>query len=85
MPCHVFHCTCGRFTADSTPMLCPVCSRGYAGRASLEIHVYAQHPGLTTRERSVLIRGAVYPLGGTSNAWEAEVRSPPMVDSGAEA
>jgi hypothetical protein len=59
MPCHVLSCNCGRFTGDSQSFLCPVCSREYATRASLEIHLYGQHPGLTARERSLLLQGAI--------------------------
>jgi hypothetical protein len=66
-------------------MLCPVCSRAYAGRASLEIHMYAQHPGLTTRERSVLLRSVVYPLGGTTNSWDEAILSTPSTEPSAEA
>jgi hypothetical protein len=69
MPCHVVKCDCSRFTADSQDVLCPVCSRAYAGRSSLEIHLYNQHPGLSTRERSLLLGGAIYPLGGDVNPW----------------
>ena len=59
MPCHVLACECARFTGDSQSFLCPVCSREYATRASLEIHLYGQHPGLGPRERSVLLQGAL--------------------------
>lgn len=59
MPCHVLGCACARFDADSQVFLCPVCSREYATRASLEIHLYGQHPGLSARERSVLLSGAM--------------------------
>jgi hypothetical protein len=59
MPCHVLSCECARFGADSQVFLCPVCSREYATRASLEIHLYGQHPGLSARERSVLLQGAM--------------------------
>ncbi|MCI4325286.1 MAG: hypothetical protein L3K00_05335 [Thermoplasmata archaeon] len=59
MPCHVLTCNCARFGADSQVFLCPVCSREYATRASLEIHLYGQHPGLSSRERSVLLQGAM--------------------------
>lgn len=59
MPCHVLGCECARFNADSQVFLCPVCSREYATRASLEIHLYGQHPGLSARERSVLLSGAM--------------------------
>jgi hypothetical protein len=61
MPCHVLSCSCGRFTGESQSFLCPVsaCAREYATRASLEIHLYGQHPGLTARERSVLLQSAV--------------------------
>ena len=61
MPCHVLSCECGRFAGDGEIFLCPVCSREYATRASLEIHLYGQHPGLTPRERSVLLQGALHP------------------------
>ena len=59
MPCHVLTCSCSRFDADSQVFLCPVCSREYATRASLEIHLYGQHPGLSSRERSMLLQGAM--------------------------
>ena len=59
MPCHVLSCSCPRFHGESQVFLCPVCSREYATRASLEIHLYGQHPGLSARERSVLLQGAV--------------------------
>lgn len=59
MPCHVLSCSCARFRGESQIFLCPVCSREYATRASLEIHLYGQHPGLSARERSVLLQGAV--------------------------
>lgn len=59
MPCHVLSCGCGRFACESQCFLCPVCSREYATRASLEIHLYGQHPGLSARERSVLLQGAM--------------------------
>ena len=59
MPCHVLNCTCARFTGDAQVFLCPVCEREYATRASLEIHLYGQHPGLGARERSVLLQGAL--------------------------
>ncbi|MCI4336267.1 MAG: hypothetical protein L3K17_03600 [Thermoplasmata archaeon] len=61
MPCHVLSCECNRFLGDSQSFLCPVCSREYATRASLEIHLYGQHPGLSPRERSVLLQGALHP------------------------
>jgi hypothetical protein len=59
MPCHVLLCACARFTGDSQVFLCPVCEREYATRASLEIHLYGQHPGLSARERSILLQGAL--------------------------
>jgi hypothetical protein len=59
MPCHVLNCECPRFTGDSQVFLCPACSREYATRASLEIHLYGQHAGLSARERSVLLQGAL--------------------------
>lgn len=59
MPCHVVGCECSRFLGDSQAFLCPVCARQYATRASLEIHLYGQHPGLNARERSVLLQGAL--------------------------
>ena len=60
MPCHVLSCECTRFLGDSQSFVCPVCARDYATRASLEIHLYGQHPGLTPRERSVLLQGALH-------------------------
>ena len=59
MPCHVTSCACSRFAGLTQSILCPVCSREYATRASLEIHLYGHHPGLTTRERSLLLHGAM--------------------------
>jgi hypothetical protein len=59
MPCHVMNCRCARFTGEAQVFLCPVCQREYATRASLEIHLYGQHPGLSARERSVLLQGAL--------------------------
>lgn len=59
IPCHVLSCECARFSADAQSFLCPVCQREYATRASLEIHLYGQHPGLSSRERSVLLQGAL--------------------------
>jgi hypothetical protein len=59
MPCHVLSCQCARFLGDTQTFLCPVCQREYATRASLEIHLYGQHPGLSSRERSVLLQGAL--------------------------
>jgi hypothetical protein len=56
----VSSCPCARFSGDPQQFLCPVCSRAYAGRTSLEIHFYGRHPGLTVRERSVLLQKAVY-------------------------
>jgi len=72
MPCHVLGCQCARFMGDPSVFLCPVCSREYATRASLEIHLYGQHPGLTSRERSKLLQGA---LSGQS-AWNANPPTP---------
>lgn len=68
MPCHVLSCECNRFLGDSQSFLCPVCSREYATRASLEIHLYGQHPGLSARERSVLLQGALHPRTTLSTA-----------------
>ncbi|MGI0132529.1 MAG: hypothetical protein ACREDK_05485 [Thermoplasmata archaeon] len=65
MPCHVLSCACARFLGDAQIFLCPSCSREYATRASLEIHLYGQHPGLTNRERSVLLQGALMGRAGT--------------------
>lgn len=59
IPCHVLSCECARFWADAQSFLCPVCQREYATRASLEIHLYGQHAGLSARERSVLLQGAL--------------------------
>src|ERR1700686_1788193 len=70
MPCHIVNCACGRFTRESQRILCPVCSREYAGRGNLEMHFYGKHPGLSVRDRSVLLRGVVYPLVGTNNSWK---------------
>lgn len=72
IPCHVMSCECARFEGDPSAFLCPVCSREYATRASLEIHLYGRHPGLTARERSALLQGA---LNGKS-AWGESDRTP---------
>ena len=60
MPCHVMACDCAKFVAAASQFVCPVCSREYATRASLEIHLYGQHPGLSARERSKLLQGALH-------------------------
>jgi hypothetical protein len=86
MPCHVVGCECRQFLADVAAVPCPLCSREYATRASLEIHLYGQHPGLTLRERSALLQQAlrgpapwattvprVIPSGGTPPAETVEV------------
>ena len=78
MPCHVLSCACGRFTGESQSFLCPVCSREYATRASLEIHLYGQHPGLTARERSMLLQGAIQ-LSESVPAPVAEDRGSPRI------
>jgi len=75
MPCHVLNCECVRFSGESQSFLCPVCSREYATRASLEIHLYGQHPGLTARERSVLLQGAIQ-LSESSSEPPADARVP---------
>ncbi|MCI4357939.1 MAG: hypothetical protein L3J95_01810 [Thermoplasmata archaeon] len=59
IPCHVMNCECARFLGDLQVFLCPVCAREYATRASLEIHLYGHHPGLSVRERSLLLHGAM--------------------------
>lgn len=59
MPCHVLNCGCARFAGDAQVYLCPVCAREYATRASLEIHLYGHHAALSSRERSVLLQGAL--------------------------
>jgi len=73
MPCHVLSCACARFLGDVQSFLCPVCRREYATRASLEIHLYGQHPGLSARERSLLLQGA---LNGRTPANVPIVRVP---------
>src|SRR4029077_4251161 len=73
MPCHVLSCGCGRFSGESQSFLCPVCSKEYATRASLEIHLYGQHPGLSPRERSVLLSGAMQLIQSEPEATE-EIR-----------
>ncbi|MHB8351307.1 MAG: hypothetical protein ACYDFT_01225 [Thermoplasmata archaeon] len=78
MPCHVLGCVCARFVGDPTVLLCPVCSREYATRTSLEIHLYGQHPGLSPRERSKLLQGA---LTG-KNAWAAPPAASPSTQTG---
>ena len=74
MPCHVLNCGCARFAGDSQVYLCPVCAREYATRASLEIHLYGHHPALSSRERSVLLQGA---LNGRTPARVPLVRPAP--------
>jgi hypothetical protein len=74
MPCHVLSCDCARFTGEAQIFLCPVCQREYATRASLEIHLYGQHPGLSARERSVLLQGAL--TGQAAGMASAAARSP---------
>ncbi|MCI4322720.1 MAG: hypothetical protein L3K03_01635 [Thermoplasmata archaeon] len=87
MPCHVVGCECRQFLSDVAMVPCPLCSRKYATRASLEIHLYGQHPGLTLRERSSLLQQALrgpapwattpatreLPSGGTAPVETAEV------------
>src|ERR1700686_1662610 len=70
LPCHILHCTCSRFAGSLHSVLCPVCSWTYAGRAGLELHFYGKHPGLSTRERSVLLRGVFYPIVSARNAFK---------------
>ncbi len=77
IPCHVMSCECARFLGDLQVFLCPVCAREYATRASLEIHLYGHHPGLTSRERSLLLHGAmsgrvVLPASVLARIGEAE-------------
>lgn len=72
MPCHVLGCGCARFVGDPSVLLCPVCAREYSTRTSLEIHLYGQHPGLSTRERSKLLAGA---LNGKSS-WSQPAPAP---------
>lgn len=69
MPCHVLRCECARFSADSTSISCPFCSRTYTGRSSLEIHFYGHHPGLSLRERSESLRSAIYPRGRVDKSF----------------
>lgn len=77
MPCHVLSCACARFLGDAQIFLCPSCSREYATRASLEIHLYGQHPGLTNRERSVLLQGALMgPLASARAAPAVPISRP---------
>jgi len=75
MPCHVMNCPCARFTGEAQIFLCPVCAREYATRASLEIHLYGQHPGLSVRERSMLLQGAL--AGQAAGVPSTVSRSPP--------
>jgi hypothetical protein len=75
MPCHVMNCPCARFTGEAQIFLCPVCAREYATRASLEIHLYGQHPGLSVRERSMLLQGAL--AGQAAGVPSTVARSPP--------
>lgn len=78
MPCHVLNCACSRFSGDAQSFLCPVCQREYATRASLEIHLYGQHPGLSARERSVLLQGAL----NNRSLTEAGVATTPIPRAG---
>lgn len=61
-------------------VLCPVCSREYATRTSLEIHLYGRHPGLSARERSALLQGAI----NGRDAWEEPARASPETSTDAE-
>jgi hypothetical protein len=70
MPCHVLGCGCGRFSGESSVFACPSCPREYATRASLEIHLYGQHPGLSARERSNLLHSALHRPGSWSDRSE---------------
>ena len=55
MPCHAMQCRCVGFF-DSPPSLpCPICSRVYLTRTSLEVHLAKVHAGLAPRERSNLL------------------------------
>lgn len=83
MPCHVMGCECSRFLGESQVFPCPVCAREYATRASLEIHLYGQHPGLGNRERSVLLQGALNGgvTGGTIPRAHATGRAPEPVET----
>jgi hypothetical protein len=84
-PCHVLLCTCSEFSGERRSFLCPLCSRAYAGRTSLEIHFYGHHPGLATRERSLLLQAAVHPRGEPTAADDAELVVPLTGDALAEA
>jgi hypothetical protein len=59
MPCHVLRCSCARYSGLSPSIYCPACHEAYAGRSSLEIHLYGTHPALSLRERSELLGLAV--------------------------
>ena len=55
MPCHVFSCRCGSYADLPRGLPCPVCTRRYLTRSSLEVHLAKTHAGLARRERSVLL------------------------------
>jgi hypothetical protein len=87
MPCHVINCECSRFFGDSQAFLCPVCARQYATRASLEIHLYGQHPALNARERSVLLQGALQtsPISSPVSVGRGSERREPETERPVEA
>jgi hypothetical protein len=55
MTCHVVQCGCARFFDSPPDLPCPVCSRIYLTRTSLEVHLSKVHSGLAPRERSNLL------------------------------
>ncbi len=55
MPCHVMHCGCAGYNDVPTGLPCPVCTRSYMTRTSLEVHLAKTHAELAPRERSVLL------------------------------
>jgi hypothetical protein len=55
MPCHVMLCGCAGYSDCPPDLPCPVCTRSYLTRTSLEVHLAKTHGELAPRERSVLL------------------------------
>jgi hypothetical protein len=72
----VMNCGCAKFACGSVAFLCPVCSREYSTRASLEIHLYGQHAGLSARERSKLLHSALQGQNTWAPAGPTETSAP---------
>jgi hypothetical protein len=81
MPCHVMNCGCAKFACGSVAFLCPVCSREYSTRASLEIHLYGQHAGLSARERSKLLHSALQGQSTWAPAGTTDTSAPAVVET----